>query len=67
MVIDNNSNLELKKVTLFNLIGQKVAEWNTIETNTIQNRLKINTISKAIYIVNIDTENGRVTKKIAVE
>ncbi|WP_218597771.1 T9SS type A sorting domain-containing protein [Polaribacter sp. NJDZ03] len=67
LVIDNNSNLELKKVTLFNLLGQKVAEWNTIETNTIQNRLKINTISESIYIVNIDTENGRVTKKIAVE
>ena len=67
LVIDNNSNLELKKVTLFNLLGQKAAEWNTIETNTIQNRLKINTISESIYIVNIATEKGNISKKILVK
>ena len=67
IVINNNSNLELKKVTLFNLLGQKVAEWNTIETNTIQNRLKINTISESIYIVNIATEKGNISKKILVK
>ncbi|MCL7762366.1 T9SS type A sorting domain-containing protein [Polaribacter sp. Z014] len=67
IVINNNSNLELKKVTLFNLLGQKVAEWNTIETTTTENRLKVNNLTKAIYIVNIATENGRITKKILVE
>ncbi|QXP66531.1 T9SS type A sorting domain-containing protein [Polaribacter sp. AHE13PA] len=67
IVINNNSNLDLKKVALFNLLGQKVAEWNTIETNTIQNRLKINTISESIYIVNIATEKGNISKKILVK
>ncbi len=67
IVINNNSNLELKKVTLVNILGQKVAQWNNIGITNKENRLKINTLSKAIYIVNIDTENGKVTKKIAVE
>ncbi|WP_373941514.1 T9SS type A sorting domain-containing protein [Polaribacter sejongensis] len=67
IVINNNSNLDLKKVTLFNILGQEVAQWSNIETANKESRLKINTLSKAIYIVNIDTENGRVTKKILVE
>ena len=67
LVITNNSNLELKKVTLFNLLGQRVTEWNTIETNTTQNRLKMNTLSEAIYIVNIATKKGNISKKILLK
>ena len=65
IVINNNSNLELKKVTLFNLLGQKVAEWKNIKPT--KNRLKVNNLSKAIYIVNIATEKGKISKKIVLE
>ncbi|WP_343328721.1 T9SS type A sorting domain-containing protein [Polaribacter staleyi] len=64
IIINNNSNLELKKVALFNLLGQKIVEWNNIKT---ESRLKINNLSKAIYIVNIATEKGMVSKKIILE
>ena len=64
--IQNNDNLHIKKVELFNILGQKVKEWNKLE-NKISHKLKVNTLSNAIYVVKVATEKGNLTKKIIIK
>ncbi|QTE23004.1 T9SS type A sorting domain-containing protein [Polaribacter cellanae] len=63
LVLQNNANLQIRKAILFNLLGQKVASWNTFKTS-FENRLKVKNLSEAIYIVNIQTDKGLVSKKV---
>ncbi|QOD60866.1 T9SS type A sorting domain-containing protein [Polaribacter haliotis] len=66
VVIQNNKLLKIKKVELFNILGQKVREWKNID-NTTENRLKTNKLSATVYIININTENGKISKKLFIE
>ncbi len=63
IVIQNHANLQIGKVELFNLIGQKVGKWNAIEEK-LENRLKVKNLSNLVYIINIQTNKGMVSKKI---
>ncbi len=63
IVIKNHGDLNIRKVELFNVLGQKVGLWNTIE-KTSENRLKVKNISNEIYIVNILTDKGKISKKL---
>ncbi|WP_343328723.1 T9SS type A sorting domain-containing protein [Polaribacter staleyi] len=67
LVINNNSNLQIENVKLFNLTGQQVNKWTNFKTATTESRLKTKKLSKAIYIVNIATEKGIVSKKVILE
>ncbi|WP_242177212.1 GEVED domain-containing protein [Polaribacter marinus] len=67
IVINNESNLELKKAKLFNLLGQQVDQWTNLNQVAKENRLKIKNLSKAIYIINIETTKGKVSKKLIIE
>ncbi|WP_218598661.1 T9SS type A sorting domain-containing protein [Polaribacter sp. NJDZ03] len=67
IVINNNDNLQLKTVKLFNLLGQTIGQWNNLEQETKQQRLKTSKLSDAIYIINIETENGKVSKKVILD
>ncbi|PQJ68566.1 T9SS type A sorting domain-containing protein [Polaribacter butkevichii] len=67
LVINNNSNLQIENVKLFNLTGQQVNKWTDFETATAESRLKIKNLSKTVYIVNIATEKGIVSKKVILE
>ena len=64
--IQNNNNLKIQKVELFNILGQKVKEWNKLE-NKKSHKLKVNSLSNAIYFVKVVTEKGKLTKKILIE
>ncbi|QTD38355.1 T9SS type A sorting domain-containing protein [Polaribacter batillariae] len=66
VVIKNNKLLKIKKVVLFNLLGQKVREWKNID-NITENRLKTNKLSATVYILNVETEQGRISKKVMIE
>jgi len=69
----NNSALHLKskkgeiqKVTLYNLIGQKLQQWhikNSLQTNL---KLKVNTLPMGLYIVKIKTKAAVLVKKIVI-
>ena len=67
IVINNEYNLQLKSVKLFNLLGQKMGQWNNLDQVAKQQRLKTTKLSKAIYIINIETEKGKVSKKVILE
>ena len=66
LVIENKNNLVIEKVILFNLLGQKTKSWTTSESKT-QYRLEIKNLSTAIYIANIKTKKGIISKKILIE
>ncbi|TXD47631.1 PA14 domain-containing protein [Polaribacter sp. IC073] len=63
LVIENKNNLHIEKVVLFNLLGQKTKSWNTIEPQ-VENRLKVKNLANAVYIVNIKTTKGIISKKV---
>ena len=66
IVLRNNNNSVIKKVALFNILGQAVKTWKNLDTNTIQ-RLDVNDVASTIYIVKVTTDKGQITKKIIVE
>ncbi|QTE22450.1 T9SS type A sorting domain-containing protein [Polaribacter cellanae] len=66
VVIQNNKLLKIKKVALFNVLGQKVREWKNID-NITENRFKTNKLSATVYILNIETEEGKISKKLFIE
>ncbi len=66
IVIKNNNNLNIIKVELFNILGQKVKSWKNIENNT-ESRLKTNNVATTFYIVKIQTTEGNISKKIMIE
>ena len=66
LVINNKNNLEISKVELFNIMGQKIKEWKNIENKT-ENRLQLNKLSASIYIVKIQSPKGKISKKIIIE
>jgi len=58
-----NENLTVNKVVVYNLFGKKI-----IETVIVNNRLNIKSLSKGVYLLNINTMRGEFfSKKIIVK
>jgi hypothetical protein len=56
----------VQKVTLYNMIGQSIANWE-IENSMQENiQLPIKNLSSGMYIVKIQTSNGDLSKKIII-
>lgn len=62
---NNSSEVSLLNFALYNTAGQKVSEMNTI--NNQQLSIDTNNFSKGVYVVNIQTTNGFVNKKIVIQ
>ena len=62
----NLNNLEILKVELFNILGQKIREWNQFEDLTSL-KLKVNKLKSTVYFVKVKTQEGTITKKIIIE
>ena len=65
LVLKNYQNLDIKKVGLYNILGQTIKTWNRVGTDT-EYRKEVQ-LPAAIYVVRITTENGEFLKKIRVE
>ncbi len=65
IIIRNNNNTEIKKVELFNILGQAIKTWKSFDSTTEQ-RLKASAPS-AIYIVKVSTDKGEITKKVVFD
>tara|TARA_B110000503_G_scaffold6867_1_gene9308 strand:+ start:1066 stop:5022 length:3957 start_codon:yes stop_codon:yes gene_type:complete len=64
LILENNLNLSIKKVVVYNILGQSIKTWDNLGKD-LEIRLKT-IVPKAIYIVKIDTENGQTIKKIHI-
>ena len=63
IVILNNKNQNIKKVELYNLLGQQVKLWSNLGNDTNQ-RLQTNSFSEGVYVVKITTDTEEISKKI---
>ncbi len=65
IIIRNNNNTAIKKVELFNILGQPIKTWANLD-NSIEQRLQV-LAPTAIYIVKITTDKGEITKKVIID
>ena len=67
IVIKTINNSEIEKVELYNVLGQKINSWNEFNLQNNETRLKVNKLSTAVYIVNLKTNQGKVSQKIIID
>ena len=65
IVIKNNNNRLIEQVELYTILGQKVKSWKNLETN-FENRLDVQELSSAVYVVKILTDKGSTSKKVVL-
>jgi hypothetical protein len=65
LVLKNYQNLDIKKVGLYNILGQTIKTWDNLGTDA-EYRKGVQ-LPAAIYVVRITTENGEFVKKIRVD
>lgn len=67
VVIINNPSLEkLKSMELINTAGQSIFKFDKLESIE-NNKIKVPTISSGNYILNLNTENGTLSKKVLIK
>jgi len=64
-VVIRKNNLTIENVTLFNVLGQKAHYWKSIEDSD-EIRLPIKAVSNGVYMVNLKTDKGILSKKIFI-
>lgn len=57
--------VHVKSLILYSIIGSKVFEISTINTN--QNLIKIERLKSGLYLLKLNDENGSVTKKVIIK
>lgn len=66
LIVENPNRLEIQALELFNIIGQKIFGSDEISNDTNKN-IKIKNISTGTYIVNISTDQGKISKKVLIK
>ncbi|MDT7831566.1 T9SS type A sorting domain-containing protein [Flavobacteriaceae bacterium S356] len=66
IVIKNFTNLNIEKVELYDILGQKIKTWKSLDSSP-ENRLKTTSLSAGVYIVNVTSEKGKSSKKIVFD
>jgi hypothetical protein len=65
-IVIKNNNLKINKIELYNLLGQKIKNWNIKEV-TSEITLTTKNLPTAIYIVKVFSEKGNLSKKIIIQ
>ncbi len=66
LIIRNTNLIEINSVDLFNIIGQSIYSSNEIELNDYT-EIKVSNLSSGTYIINMDTAQGKLSKKVLVD
>lgn len=66
IVINNPELQEIYSVSLINVLGQEIVSFDSIETKDYTT-LKTSNISTGNYILNINTNIGKISKKVLIE
>lgn len=64
VTISNASGIKMKTIEVFNLLGQKIAGKENVGSSKAE--LNVSGIAVGIYNVVIDTDKGRITKKLEI-
>ena len=65
--INLSNNLQVKKVEMYSILGQKVNTWKFKESDENKIKLKIKSKLNQIYICKITTNKGEISKKIIIK
>ncbi|MFY0631141.1 MAG: beta-propeller fold lactonase family protein [Flavobacteriaceae bacterium] len=65
-IIVHSSQTNISRVGIYTILGQQLMDYKNT-SNDDEIRLKASSLSKGIYIVNITSEKGKLTKKIVIE
>ena len=64
IVIRNPKLKTIKQVILYNMLGQKIKMWNS---NLTSENIQLNSnVTSGMYLVEVQTNTGKITKKIAI-
>ena len=66
LVVGNSHLIEINSIELYNIIGQSIYSSNNIELKDY-NEIKLSNLSSGTYIINMDTAQGKLSKKVLVE
>ena len=66
-ITNNLTETSVEKVTLFNILGQSIADWKIENQDQQDIRIPIKNISSGIYIVKIKTNKGETSKKLIIK
>lgn len=66
ITIQNYNNTSISDVKLYTILGQEIKSWNLSKINFKENRLQLSPISKAVYILKINTDKGEFSKKVLI-
>ena len=64
--ITNDYNLNIKSLSIFELSGRKIADFELLGSSNTK-ELNLENLSKGIYLINIQADNGFVIKKLVLE
>jgi len=66
IVIHNLTHIEVNKLEMFNILGQSIYFSNDLETENYT-EIKVSNLSSGTYIINMDTAQGKLSKKVLVD
>jgi len=64
IVITKKSNILIKNVEMYSVIGQKINSWTTFDQTSKEIKIPVSRIANAVYIVKINTDKGTISKKV---
>jgi hypothetical protein len=67
LVIKGTEGLKLDEVVIYNILGQIVIEWDEFQNTAQQIRLDLKNFSSGLYVVRINSSQGKFDKKIVKE
>jgi uncharacterized repeat protein (TIGR01451 family) len=67
VVTNNDKNVLVTEVSLFNIVGQTISNWEIKDNNHNQITLSVKNMSKGVYIVKTKTTKGESSTKIIVK
>ncbi|NNK69924.1 MAG: choice-of-anchor D domain-containing protein [Flavobacteriaceae bacterium] len=67
IIIVNPFNINISSITIYNVIGQKIYSIENIPSENSYVEYKVSNLSTGTYILQSETEQGNITKKVLVE
>ncbi|MCK5816253.1 MAG: T9SS type A sorting domain-containing protein, partial [Flavobacteriaceae bacterium] len=66
IIIQKTAELDFEQVMMFNSLGQVIKTWDK-DLDERDIALSVDEVSSGIYIINLITKQGLITKKILIE
>lgn len=66
IIIKTNDGIEIHKMRLYSILGQEIRTWETNNKINSEEKLNVGKLSKNVYIIKVETNKGKYTKKLII-